>query len=330
MVSALTIVASWPPLDRAKAKEALWKDLSDEQRGALRRWEADDETLLQAALALCPDIRETQTGELYVPPVLFVDALKQLRHRLPVGVSVDELRAHIDTELAGVADPLDLDAELATVGLAHRDGRIVSAIDKPEPAPISVKVDPSLPRQTVGPRGEIDVSVLVAAADLGGFRVAALPPRRHHVLCERLRDALTDALGEERVRFVDVDRVVIETLQEADLWNDALFYERKAQPRWSWAHKEIISGLQAAVFADGAATTGVITVLGRPSLLGTLDLMPWLSGLYDRTRRGKDGLIVLAVPGGIHDGRVRLNEHHNLAYTPDMAALVLRSDERAA
>jgi hypothetical protein len=38
---------------------------------------------------------------------------------------------------------------------------------------------------------------------------------------------------------------------------------------------------------------------------------------------GRHGLIVLAIPGGVHDNRVRLNERYNLPYTPDMAAVYL-------
>jgi len=51
--------------------------------------------------------------------------------------------------------------------------------------------------------------------------------------------------------------------------------------------------------------------------------MHWLSGFYERARGGRHGLIVLAMPGGVHDNRVRLNERHNLPYPPDMAAAYL-------
>ena len=41
-----------------------------------------------------------------------------------------------------------------------------------------------------------------------------------------------------------------------------------------------------------------------------------------------DGLIVLAVPGGIHEDRVCLNEKYNLPYTPDMTAVYLEAKAR--
>ncbi|WP_437746686.1 hypothetical protein WMF39_17755 [Sorangium sp. So ce1504] len=73
------------------------------------------------------------------------------------------------------------------------------------------------------------------------------------------------------------------------------------------------------------ARTARVTVLGQPSLLGPLGLMAWLSGFYERARGGKHGLAVLAVPGGIHEDRVCLNEKYNLPYTPDMAAVYLET-----
>jgi len=89
-------------------------------------------------------------------------------------------------------------------------------------------------------------------------------------------------------------------------------------------HTELRSALDAAT-----ATTwpGRVTVLAQPSLLGPLGLMSWLSGFYEEARGGRRGLIVLAVPGGIHQDRVRLNEVYNLPYTPDMAAVYLDGTE---
>ena len=68
---------------------------------------------------------------------------------------------------------------------------------------------------------------------------------------------------------------------------------------------------------------GVVTVIGKPALLGTLGLMDWLGGFYELARGGAHGLVVLAIPGGVHDDRVRLNERYNLPCTPDMAAVFL-------
>ena len=78
------------------------------------------------------------------------------------------------------------------------------------------------------------------------------------------------------------------------------------------------------------AQPGIVTVIGRPSLLGPLGLMSWLGGFYERARGGKFGLIVLALPGVIREGRVRLNNEYSLPYTPDMAAMCLVEDSATA
>jgi hypothetical protein len=87
-------------------------------------------------------------------------------------------------------------------------------------------------------------------------------------------------------------------------------------------HAEVAFALDQAM---GDARPGVVTVLGQPSLLSPLGLMDRLSGFYEQARGGKHGLIVLAVPGGILEDRVCLNEKYNLPYTPDMAAVYLEA-----
>ncbi|WP_437718203.1 hypothetical protein WMF45_18375 [Sorangium sp. So ce448] len=64
---------------------------------------------------------------------------------------------------------------------------------------------------------------------------------------------------------------------------------------------------------------------GHPRRLAGRLLLAWLAGFYERARGGKHGLVVLAVPGGIHEDRVCLNEKYNLPYTPDMAAVYLET-----
>ena len=62
---------------------------------------------------------------------------------------------------------------------------------------------------------------------------------------------------------------------------------------------------------------------------GTYFLMLPMRGLRAQPSatlaRNRFGLIVLAIPGGVHDNRVRLNERFNLPYTPDMAGVYLEA-----
>jgi serine/threonine protein kinase len=322
--------ANWPPLPLAEARTLVWDAIPPELQGALRRWGADAGALLQAVIACCPDIRRTPDEALFTPPVDFADALKAYRPRLQTGRGPDALLEALRQEYHFVSEPSDLRQALAARSLALRGGLIVEAIEEPERAPIVAVVDPVIPRQRVGSKGAIDVRGLVAAVEQGGFRIAALPLERHHILCEQLAGALGDALTPDRVRFIDVDRALLETLQDRDLWDDAIVEDSRPGARWGWATSDLEAGLEAAVLGTDAkgpaARPGVITVLGRPALLGPLELMNWLSGFYERARGGRYGLIVLALPGGVHDGRVRLNEEYGLAYTPDMAAMCLLAE----
>jgi serine/threonine protein kinase len=327
---ALLAHTNWPPLPLPEARALVWDAASVEMQGALRRWGADAGALLQAGLAFCPDVHRTPDEKLFTPPVLFAEALRTYRRQLQTGVGPEALLETLRQEFFAVSEPSDLRAALAAEGLALRGGLVVEASDEPERAPIVAAVDAAIPRQRVGPDGRIDVRGLVAVVEQGGFRIAALPLGRHHVLCEQLAAALGDALSPERVRFVDVDRALLETLHDRDLWDDAVVEDGRAGARWGWAATDLQAGLEDAVFgrkgAALAARPGVITVLGRPSLLGPLELMDWLSGFYERARGGRYGVIVLALPGGVHDGRVRLNEEYGLPYTPDMAALCLLAE----
>ena len=154
----------------------------------------------------------------------------------------------------------------------------------------------------------------------------ALAPAAHHTLGRRRAGWLAEKLGAERVQFIPVDRLVIDALKASDLWKFVPFLEaRAADADWRMFHAELAAALDDAV---RDARPGRVIVLGQPSLLGPLGLMDWLSGFYERARGGKHGLVVLAVPGGIHEDRVRLNEKYNLPYTPDMAAVYLEAEAR--
>ena len=121
---------------------------------------------------------------------------------------------------------------------------------------------------------------------------------------------------------LQLDRIVLQALKDSEMWAYVPYQEQAQAGRqdWSWAHAPIEAALEAEL---GSMDRNTVTVLADPALLGTLGLMHWLSGFYERARGGRFGLIVLALPGGVHDNRVRLNERYNLPYTPDMAAVYL-------
>ncbi|MBK9263272.1 MAG: protein kinase [Polyangiaceae bacterium] len=324
----LVQVANWPPVPRREAEAVLWDHLPPEIQGALRRFGADASALLDATRSVCPDVQHASDEALFTPPVSFAQAIERLKPRLHTGIGLHALQKILEEEFKAVGEPHNVHAELRAVGLELRQGVVVDAEDISQKPPAVLPIDPNIPRQIVRPTGPIDVRDLAAARALGGFRVVGLPPGKHHVLCEKLSAELAAVLGDEHVRFVDIDRVVIETLKEEDdRWADALFEDGRKEPRWGFVQETLQAALQVAIVGQTSqgpeARPGIVTVLGRPSLLGPLGLMPWLGGFYERARGGKFGLVVLALPGVVREGRVRLNDEYSLPYTPDMAAVCL-------
>jgi serine/threonine protein kinase len=326
----LGAIANWPPVARADAEGRLWDDTPHEIQRALVRWGADAAQLLDALLKLNDDVLVDRIGGLYTPPVELAAALTVLRPSLVPVVDTPTLLAEVQAAYHGVSIPEDAkDVEEAIErAFYQRDGaRWVdpARIQLPDSA-APPRVDATIPKQRVvqDHRPPV-VATLASQVARGGFRVVALPPSAHHKLGRDLFIWLGEKLGHDQVRFVPVDRLVIDALKAADLWKFVPYLEARSDADYRMFHAELATALDDAV---RDAQPGRVTVLGQPSLLGPLGLMDWLSGFYERARGGKHGLVVLAVPGGIHEDRVRLNEKYNLPYTPDMAAVYLEAEAR--
>jgi len=324
LLAELAPLADWPPRPRREVEVRLWDLLDDGHQRALARCGADAAGLLDALLRLSDTVAVTDGGGLYTPPVPLEQALAWLRPGLPPLLDQADLLARAEDALTAVAWDGDPAPAIQAAGYRPVDGRWVDKdrIEGAAPVPAPV-VDDAIPRERVADQPPPSVQALASAADLGGLRVVALPPASHHRLSCALAGWRADLLGPERVRYLDLDRLLIDALKREDYWDYVRDFEAQRDPDWSWARPELEDALDAAL---ASGRPGQVTVLGRPSLLGTLDLMSWLGGFYDRARGGRFGLVVLALPGGIHDNRVRLNETHNLPYTPDMAAVYLEHE----
>jgi serine/threonine protein kinase len=320
--------AIWPPLSRRDVETDLWDHTPVEIQRAMARWGADSGQLLDRLLELDDHVLVDRVGGLYTPPVELSSAIQVLRPSLQAVLETAQLLAEVHAAYRGVAAPDDVgQVDLAIErGGYRRDGdrwvdplRIGVATRETVP-----RVDPTIPTQraSVAHRPPV-VGALASQVDRGGFRVVGLAPAAHHMLARRLATWLSESLGTDRVSFLAIDRLVVDALKAADLWKFVPYYEARPDADWRMFHGEVAAALDAAV---AEARPGRVTVLGHPSLLGPLGLMDWLSGFYERARGGTHGLIVLAVPGGIHEDRVRLNEKYNLPYTPDMAAVYLEAD----
>lgn len=334
-VAEFETACAWPPLPRAAAAAAAWQRLPAAVRDVLTRRGLTALALVDGLRALSDNVKATPDGALYVPPSDFPQALRYVRPTLAPGLSLAELLAEVERALPGVMPPADrtqLDEALAAVGLQRAGEHVVdpAQVVAAEPAP-APKVDRDVERQVVPrPHDPLPpvVAALAASVARGGFRVVALPPGQHHQLSEELAGWLAAELEPARVRFVDVDHELVRAFKDAGLWADALFFDGRADATWGWAEPVLRAQLERVL---AGARPGTVTVLARPALLGTLGLVPWLSEVYERARGGRHGLLVLALPGGVREGRIWLNDARPMPYAPDMAPVYLeRLDEVAA
>ena len=324
--------ANWPPVPRSALAEQVWVATPEPVIKALVAAQQDEQSLLASLLRLSSDtLRESSNGAVYTPPVELAPALDWLGDRVPTGSNPDAFLRAIDTMLPGVLHPEAdaLAAALEPAGLAVVDGRVLRA-DAVEATGrfAAPKLDPSVDRQRV--REAIDhrppvVQQLVAAAHVGGFRVVALNDTNHDAYARRLAGWLDDELSEDfTFRTVDVDALLLGALRDRGLWDDAVFYDRfvagDGTLPMKWVHEELEADLDALF--DGIGP-GTVTLLVRPALLGSMDLLHWVSGFYDRARGGRHGLVVLAMPGSVREDRVWLNHTRPFPCAPDMAPVYL-------
>ncbi len=316
------------PYRRERAEQEAWDGLPEAVQVALVRRGCDASQLLGALLRLSPEIRVDPYGALYLPPLPLADVLREHRGDLlpqAAPVEAERIAEVVQQTWSGVALPEDIERALTAAGWGQEGGRWYDP-ERYQPAerPAAPVVDPEVPREQVSEaRVPPVVRALVAAAQVGGVRVVTMPPGRAHAWTDQLVTWLRAALGAARpVRRVHLDRLILQALKDEDLWRYVPYQEKvpEQDQDWSWVHEPVEAALEREL---SQLQRGEVTVLGDPALLGTLGLMHWLSGFYERARGGRHGLLVLAMPGGVHDNRVRLNERYNLPYTPDMSAVYL-------
>lgn len=314
----------WPPRPRAEVERRMWEALPEAVTRRLAIEGADAASLLDALLKEQDAVLLDRLGRLYQPPVRLADALGALRPSLPPILDVQTLVERAHEAFLGVVipdRPQELHLALAAAGYRLRDGQAqdVHRVEQ-QPAVAQPVVDESIPTQALGETVPPLVASLVSQRLRGGFRVVLLPPATHPRWSRQLAGWLSEATSPALVTRIDVDRALLNALKEHDLWKFVPYMEAEPDVDWRFFHDELKQALNAAL---AEAAPGRVTVLSNPALLGTLGLMDWLSGLYDRARGGRLGLVVLAMPGGLHQDRVRLNERYSLPYTPDMAAVQL-------
>ena len=322
----LSALVAEEPIAYADAQAEVMRAAAAEGLSALlSRFGATGSTLLDVLLSMDPDILRTPEDEcLYVPPVRFADAVVFLADQLRLPMDRAALTERVERTFEGVmaVEEDQLSDALALLDWQlHSDGMIAGLDYQPVERAAEVESDVPLAQIVPADDGALDVGLLGTAQRGRGFRVMPLPLGTHH----RQSEAVARAMG---ARFVDVDRVLVDAMKAGGIWEDALFFDGPVAADFTWAHEHLEAALEAAI--EAPATPDSVTVLGRPCLLGPLGLMHWVSGLYERARGGRYGLIVFAPPADISDGRVKVNRRYPIPYTPDMAAPLVLSAGAAA
>src|SRR5690606_20926972 len=105
-------------------------------------------------------------------------------------------------------------------------------------------VDPAIPRQQLREGSQPPViGALLAAASRGGFRVVAMAPAEHHIQSRTLSQWLAQALGDDYVHTISVDRVLLDALKHSGQWDYARHYEARPDSDWRWAHAALNAAL---------------------------------------------------------------------------------------
>jgi hypothetical protein len=324
----LASIASWPPAPRTRVVQAIDGVLEAPLRQFLVAHSLDAGAILDALLALDGRPCALASGAMYMPPVTTAQALAWLREQgspeLSEPQSEEALLALVRAGFEGLVET-DFASAALQAGLL-RDGERWFDPDRVQVAVAegAILVDPGIRRERRQFGGlPTTVQHLVDAVDSGGLRVVCTRPAQHHALGQQLASWLADAAGAERVRRVDVEAVLLDALRsDPKKWALVPAFEKATRQTWKWIEPDCRAALEAAL---AESRPGSVTVLTDTALLGTLDLLPWLQGLYERARGGKLGLLVLVVPGGVHEQRIRMNESHPFPYTPDMAAVLLEA-----
>ncbi len=324
--ATVAAVTNWPPQPRSRVVQAVDGALDPVLRQFLAAHNLDAAAVLDALQDLGPACHQTAAGEFYTPPVQLDHAVLWLRGQQDElwnkPCSGDELLAHLHRRIEGLVET-DLTRAAAAAGLV-RDGDLWLDPDRLQTAAAegAVVVDPGIRRERRH-MGRLPPTVhhLADAIDSGGVRVVCTRPAEHRAVGAQLVKWLSEVVGTDRVRQLDVEAVLIAALQQdPKKWQLVPAFEAAVRQTWKWVEGDCRRALDAAL-AD--SKPGVITVLTDTALLGTLDLLPWMQAKYELGRGGRLGLLVLVVPGGVHEQRVRFNDTYALPYTPDMAAVLL-------
>jgi serine/threonine protein kinase len=279
----------WPPVDPDAARRSL--------AALMPYFEGDP---LSLGVRLLDDVRITETGHLFVPPLDAKLTIDFVLNQVRATQTLDELKRRVlrmfgnDTPYPDTENLLRVLGELdcRVQGEQVHPGRAGSVV-----APPRLQAD-ELPAAFITERSPEEVvrDMLKEASRSRGFRMLITPPERH----AEIGRSVARALGATWVSF-----------------EDAFFREHSAEmamleraSRFEGQREALKEAAESTLFnlLEEHGTAGRQIVLGDTALLGLCEVTDLPRRLYDDTLSGNHGFWVLVVPGVIHNRQPRFNE----------------------
>jgi serine/threonine protein kinase len=163
---------------------------------------------------------------------------------------------------------------------------------------------------------------LVASVQAGGYRLVVAEPAVYARGARRLVADLRSALG-DRVRVVDVDAELCRRLREGNRLEMAVRAQAIAGLREDALGA--IAGETMRAILDGllGGEAGTLTIAVNAGSLGITGAAHYLGKIYDASRAGRYGLVVVCVPGDHPNEHARLNRTLPLPIQPTERPMAL-------
>ena len=287
---ARRIAEQWPPVEPVAARRNLAAALP----------EYPNDPLLLAA-RLHGDIRETENGELFIPPVDPRHSIAWVLEHERLPISFHDLENRLDAAFRGFA-PCPDRAGLLEI-LAHLDYRVDGdqvVGGRSRTVTVPPKPSDALPAVPVAGDRTYEEGVrdlLADAAKHRGFRMVVTPPERHHEIGRSIAAALPGS------RWLSFE----------DLWfqaHDPQIARMERAERFVAQRPTLTRSAEDLVreLLEREGHPGRTLVLGDTAMLGLFNALDLVRRLYDDTLSGERGFWILVLPGVIYQKQPLFNE----------------------
>jgi hypothetical protein len=285
------LAAQWPPVEPETARRALSFTLPE--------YPGDP---LALGVRLCSDVKLTDSGHLFLPPVDAPEAIAFVLAQAREPLSLDDLHRRVRStfgefaqwpdadHLVTVLDKLDCRVEGETV-LPGRSGSVLAG------KPLEPDAPPTNPNRSPE---EVVRDMLQSAARTRGFRMLVTPPERHAEIGRSVALALRATWVSYEDAFFEDHSADLAALERAE--------------RFVASRDRLTEAAEHTLFRllEEHGRPGHTIVLGDTALWGLCAALDLPRRLYDEALGGGHGFWVVVVPGVIHNRQPRFNEGETL------------------